>query len=229
MTVFFVTFFAWVFQAVSGFGAGIFIIGFLSLFYEPKTVIVSSALFNLAGTLGLLYQNRKGKVNLYFLFSLVAGSLPGIYTGAYLLDKIDSHTLRVVIGLFIASLGLYDFLVQKGLLSFRLNRHMGLPMGFLGGLFAGLVGMGGPPPVVFLNQQLKDSCSIRLTLNLFFTSNILLRLLFYQNFQVVRLDIHFVAQGLAGALFGVLVGGFVAKSLRAHAYKKLVPLSVFVL
>ncbi|RMH05539.1 MAG: hypothetical protein D6699_03335, partial [Aquificota bacterium] len=56
-----------------------------------------------------------------------------------------------------------------------------------------------------------------------------LRLLFYQNFQVVRLNTHFVAQGLAGALFGVLVGGFVAKNLRAHAYKKLVPLSVFVL
>lgn len=82
MTVFLVVFFAWVFQAVSGFGAGIFIIGILSLLYEPKTIIVSSALFNLLGTLGLLYQNRKGKVDFYILSSLIAGSVPGIYLGA---------------------------------------------------------------------------------------------------------------------------------------------------
>ena len=229
MTVFLVVFFAWVFQAVSGFGAGIFIIGILSLLYEPKTIIVSSALFNLLGTLGLLYQNRKGKVDFYILSSLIAGSVPGIYLGAYLLDRMDNHTLRLAIGFFIASLGVYDLMVQKGLLNLRLSRHMGLPMGFLGGLFAGLVGMGGPPPVVFLNQHLKDPVSIRLTLNLFFTSNIFFRLAFYESLSVASLDLYIVMEGLLGVLLGLVVGSLIARSLKAQAYKKLLSFSVIAL
>ncbi|MFN3598791.1 MAG: TSUP family transporter [Aquificaceae bacterium] len=78
MIPFFVVFGAWFFQSITGFGAGIFIIGILSLFYDPKMVIVSSALFNLFGTLFLIYQNRKGKIDFYLLFSLILGSVPGI-------------------------------------------------------------------------------------------------------------------------------------------------------
>jgi len=42
---------AWFFQAFTGFGAGIFIVGILSLILDPKTVIVSSAVINIIGTL----------------------------------------------------------------------------------------------------------------------------------------------------------------------------------
>ena len=63
----------WFFQSITGFGAGIFIIGILSIFYDPKMVIVYSSLFNLLGTIGLIYQNRKGKIEYYLLLSLIKG------------------------------------------------------------------------------------------------------------------------------------------------------------
>ena len=218
MITFFVVSFAWFFQSITGFGAGIFIIGILSMLYDPKMVVVSSAIFNLFGTLSLLYQNRKGKIESKLLFSLIAGSVPGIFLGAYLLDRVDTKTLKLTIGAFILALGVYNLLVQRGLLKVRLGRHMAFPVGFLGGLFAGLMGMGGPPPLVFLSQHLFDPYSIRLMLNLYFTSNILIRLSFYQNFELLSLDWQFIAMGLAGLVFGTLTGGLLAKRLPSKVY-----------
>ncbi|MCS6998171.1 MAG: sulfite exporter TauE/SafE family protein [Aquificaceae bacterium] len=229
MIPFLVVFFAWFFQSLTGFGAGIFIIAILSLLYDPKMVVVSSALFNLLGTLGLLYQNRKGAVEPYLLFFLVLGSLPGVFLGAYFLDKVDQKTLRLLIGVFIVLIGLYDLLVNKGWLRLRFGKRMALPVGFLGGLFAGLVGMGGPPPVVFLSQQLKDPRSIKLMLNLYFTSNILLRLTFYQQMEVVRLDWDFIKAGLLGLFFGLLFGGLMSSKLPQNLYRAGVSYGVIIL
>lgn len=229
MTVFFIVSFAWLFQSLTGFGAGIFIIGLLSLFYDPKAVVVSSAVFNLLGTLGLLLQNRKGRIEPYLMLSLLLWSVPGIYLGAYLLDTIDSKSLKLLIALFIILLGLYDLLVQKKLLKLKLGRRAGPFMGFLGGLFAGLVGMGGPPPVVFLNQQLRDPQSIRLMLNLLFTSNIFFRLAFYHSFDVVDLQTEFLLFGLAGVFAGLLTGSFASRFIVSETYKRLVSYSVIFL
>lgn len=229
MIPFFVVFFAWFFQSITGFGAGIFIIGILSIFYDPKMVVVSSALFNLFGTLGLLYQNRKGEIAPYLLLRLIVGSVPGIFLGAYLLDQLDQRNLRLIIGIFIVFLGLYDLSLHKGWLSLRLGSGMATPAGFLGGLFAGLVGMGGPPPLVFLSQHFTDPYSLRLMLNLYFTSNILLRLVFYKQFNVVNLDWGFVGIGLMGLLAGILMGGLVANRLSTSLYKLGVSYGVVIL
>lgn len=229
MIPFLVVFFAWFFQSITGFGAGIFIIGILSMLYDPKMVVVSSAVFNLVGTLGLLYQNRRGKVEKYLLFSLLIGTVPGIFLGAYFLDMVDTTTLKLIIGAFILFLGIYDFMVQSGFLKVRLSKHMGFPVGFLGGLFAGLVGMGGPPPLVFLNQHLSDPYSIRLILNLYFASNIVIRLAFYKGFDIVSLDWNFIGMGMAGLLMGTVLGGLFAKKVPAEVYRSGVSYSVILL
>lgn len=229
MIPFFVVSFAWFFQSITGFGAGIFIIGILSILYDPKMVVVSSAVFNLIGTLSILYQNRRGRIDVPLLLSLMVGSVPGIFLGALLLDRLGVNTLKAIIGAFILALGVYDFAVQRGLLRLRLGRHMGIPVGFLGGLFAGLVGMGGPPPLIYLNQQLSDPYSIRLMLNLYFASNLLLRLSFYSGLDVVALDWGFIGMGLAGLLAGTAVGGFLAGRLSPRVYRHGVSYAVILL
>ncbi len=229
MIPFLVVSFAWFFQSITGFGAGIFIIGILSMVYDPKMVVVSSAIFNLFGTLSLLYQNRKGKIEPKLLFSLIAGSVPGIFLGAYFLERADTKTLKLTIGAFILALGVYNMLVQRGLFKVRLGRHMAFPVGFFGGLFAGLIGMGGPPPLVFLSQHISDPSSIRLMLNLYFTSNILIRLSFYQNFDLPSLDWQFIVMGIAGLIFGTLAGGVLAKKIPSKVYASGVSFAVVLL
>ena len=181
--LFSVFFVAWFFQAFTGFGAGIFIVGILSLTYDPKTVVVSSALVNLVGTLTMaLLLLRNVRPNLKVLFTLIAGSVPGIFIGGKLLMLFDKETIRLIIGFFILLLGVYDLSVQglnlRGI-SMKESAALGVVSGFVGGLFAGLIGMGGPPPVVYLNQVERDVDVFKATLTFFFISNILFRVVAY--------------------------------------------------
>ncbi len=230
----FVFFIAWFFQAFTGFGAGIFIVGLLSFIHSPKEVIVTSAVVNLFGTLFMAtLLLKKVKPRLDILLPLIAGSVPGILLGSKTLFLLDRDALRITIGSFILFLGLYDLLVQRKFLkSFSMKRSLGasLSTGFVGGFFAGLIGMGGPPPVVYLNQVLEDVEEFKSTLTLFFTSNIIFRIIFYgleggsQHFSLSLI--------YAGALsipLAVYLGLSLSRRLKPTQLKVLISVSVVVL
>lgn len=229
MIPFFTTLLAWTFQSFTGFGAGIFIVGFLSLFYNPKEVIVSSAVSNLIGTLLILIQNRKGRLSFPTLAFLILPSIPGIYIGSYLLSTIDKELLKMFIGTFIVLLGLYDYMLQKGRLNFKLSKNFGPFAGFLGGISAGLVGLGGPPPAVYLNQNADSIESFKLMLNLYFTSNIVFRLLFYYSENALYLNKEIIVYCSLAVPFGVLLGGLLSRKVTAKNFKSAVALSILLL
>ncbi|NPA33142.1 MAG: sulfite exporter TauE/SafE family protein [Aquificae bacterium] len=223
---------AWFFQALTGFGAGILIVGVLALFYEPRSVVISSAFVNLVGILLMLILLRGNRAELGTLFWLSLGSLPGVALSSKLLLLVSQEFLKLAIGLFILSLGFYDLLVQRGILRRRLRRSrlFALIAGFLSGLFAGLVGMGGPPPVVYMNQVCKDVGTLKLTLTLFFGVNILLRVFFYTAWggaELIRLEL--ILPALIGVPLGVFLGLYVSGMTSATALKRFIALSVFLL
>ncbi len=225
---------AWFFQAFTGFGAGIFIVGILSLIHDPRSVVVSSALVNLLGTVTLaLFLMRRVRPRWSVLLPLIIGSVPGILLGTEVLLILDREALRFIIGVFVLFLGVYDLFVQKGglsRLSMRENPLWSLSAGFLGGFFAGLVGMGGPPPVVYLNQVVKGVDEFKATLTLFFTSNIVFRTVFYwleggaDFFEPV-----FLLTALPSVPAGVLFGLYMSGKVRPERIKALVSLSVILL
>ncbi len=231
---FLVFFFAWFFQGFTGFGAGIFIVGILSLYYDPKTVIVSSALANLTGTLLILFiLLRSSKPEFKILLFLISGSIPGIVLGTEILLISERELLKFIIGTFILFLGIFDLLVQKKYLKkLKLKRSVfnSLFSGFLGGLFAGLVGMGGPPPVVYLNQVIEDIGKFKTTLNLFFTSNIVIRLLSYASLGGIEyFSLELIKVSLISVPLGTVLGLYMSKNMSTESFKKIVSLSVIFL
>ncbi len=230
----FIFFLAWFFQAFTGFGAGIFIVGVLSIFYDPKTVIVSSAVVNLIGTLFMSFLLMKRvKPRLDILFTLILGSVPGILMGSYALLLLNRESLRLLIGLFIFILGIYDFLVQIGVLyefSLKKSFGVGVGFGFLGGFFAGLIGIGGPPPVVYLNQILGNVDEFKSTLTLFFISNILFRITSYCLQGGADLfDLNLILSSAITVPLGVYLGLFLSRRIKVRKLKLFVSLSVVLL
>ncbi len=224
-------FFAWLFQAFTGFGAGIFIVGVMSLYYNPKVVIVSSAPVNLLGTVlmaVLLFNRVKPRIGV--LIMLIAGSIPGIFLGSKMLIEIDRASLKLLIGTFIIILGVYDLAVQRGFLKRLSLKESGLGSlgaGFLGGLFAGLIGMGGPPPVVYLNQVIKDVEEFKSTLTLFFISNILFRMLFYRlEGGMEFFHPYLLASGAVAVPLGVTAGLILSRKFRPATVKSFISVSV---
>ncbi len=229
-----VFFLAWFFQAFTGFGAGIFIVGILSVLYDPRMVIVSSALINLFGTLFMsALLMRRVRPNLRILLILILGSVPGIFLGSEVLFFLNKDTLKLLIGVFIFALGVYDLAVQRGklpLARMKERSSLTIAVGFVGGFFAGLIGMGGPPPVVYLNQILEDVEEFKSTLTLFFTSNILFRLVSYK----VQGGMEFFSPDLilAGAVSippAVIMGVYLSRRVTPTALKTTISLSVCLL
>ena len=231
----FVVFFgAWFFQAFTGFGAGIFIVGALSLFYDPKSVVVSSAVANLFGTVYMaILLMKRVRPRWDILFPLMLGSVPGIFLGTKVLLLVEKETLRLIIGLFILLLGVYDLLVQKGNLarfSMRKSSITSFGVGFVGGFFAGLIGMGGPPPVVYLNQVVEDVEEFKATLTLFFTSNIIFRILSYSvGGGIEFFDIKLILTAFLSVPLGVYLGLSFSKRMEPVRLKVFISLSVVLL
>jgi len=222
--------FAWFFQSFVGFGAGIFIVGFLSLFYNPKEVVVTSTVINLLGNI-LVFRSLRLFANPDFILLgwLVLGSGVGIAISSHLLIGIRKEILSVVIGVFILFLGFFDYLVQKGAIKVKLRRNFptGFLSGFLGGFFAGLVGMGGPPPVVFLNQVCSNHDTARITLALYFTFNVLTRTAFYLiygGWELFNKDL--ILTSLVGLPIGILLGIRLPRYFSPVAMKKIVSVSI---
>ncbi len=231
---FFVFFLAWFFQAFTGFGAGIFIVGILSLFHSPHTVIVSSALINFMGTLFMSFSLLKlVKLRWSILLQLIGGSIPGIFIGSYVLLLLSEREVKVLIGAFILLMGIYDLAVQKGKLeNFKMSEgtFTTIGVGFIAGVFAGLIGMGGPPPVVYLNQIMKDIDQLKLTLSVFFTSNICFRLLSYQlQGGTQYIDTSLILSSVVAIPLGILLGLYLSRKISTQSLKRFISYSVALL
>ena len=233
MISFIVVFAGWFFQAFTGFGAGIFIVGILSLFYNPKEVVVSSSLINLWGNIFVFLSLRsKASPSFKLLIPLVIGSFLGIALSSKVLILISKDALRALIGVFILFLGLYDFFVQRGWLKVRLKESFfnGILAGFLGGLSAGLVGMGGPPPVVYLNQVCKDIERFKITLALYFSFNVLTRVFFYLVYGGMGLwNGELILSSLFAVPLGIYLGLKASEYIKPKTLKQFISLSVFFL
>jgi len=222
-----IVFLAWLFQGSVGFGAGILIVGFLSLVEDPKAVVVSSAPVNLAGNLVVLYRLRFHPPAYRHLLYLTAGSFAGIALSGKVLVEIERSLLSFLIGLFLLSLGLWDAYADRVSLRIRREALWGFLSGLLGGLFAGLVGMGGPPPAVFLKRVCEDPLRVKSTLALYFTFNVLARLLFYGlygGFAFLRED--FLLVGVPSAVAGSALGLTLSGRLGREGLRRLISLAV---
>ncbi len=229
-----VFFIAWFFQAFTGFGAGIFIVGILSIFHLPHTVIVSSALINLIGTSFMsIFLLKFVRPRWDLILLLILGSVPGIFLGTHILLGLSKEGVKFVIGLFILLMGLYDIGVQRGMLGnlkMRERKINTITVGFIAGVFAGLVGMGGPPPVVYLNQVLKDIEQFKFTLTVFFTSNIFFRLVsYYAQGGMVHMDYSLILYSTLAIPPAIYAGIYISRRVPVYKLKGIISYSVALL
>jgi len=220
----------WFFQAFTGFGAGIFIVGILSLIYDPKEVIISSTVVNFIGIIFMFLFLKKFPA-LSLLYPLMLGSFLGIAISSKFLILMNREILKVLIGLFIISIGVYDYLVQSNRLNLSLKPSLfnGFFAGFLSGIFAGLIGMGGPPPVVYLNQVCSDIERFKATLTFFFGTNVLMRLFFYTFYGSNHWNAELIIPAFLSVPLGVFSGYLLSRRVSASFLKRFIALSIFFL
>jgi uncharacterized protein len=152
-------------QGLSGFGSVLLSLPLMVLFLDIREAIPLVNLMGVILSVMLILQLRAhwdwGKI-----MPLLAGALPGIPTGVYLLKRMDPAHVQIILGLVLVAYAVYGLLFRLPVGKF------GGPWAYLFGFFAGGLGgaisASGPSVIVYTSLQPWTKDQIKVTLQGFF-------------------------------------------------------------
>ena len=197
-------------QTVTGFGLGLLVMGTVTLLglapVEFSSIVVS--FLALINSMLALFKQHHTVEHLAF-GTVVAGLLPGVIVGVFLLGIFSTHAIKLlhlILGIFIVISGLLLMYkphpkssIDSGLQFFA--------FGLTGGIFGGMFSTAGPPIVYQLYRQPLPVAVIRTTLLAIFIVANLLRLVFIGikgdiNWPVIHLALYSLPVVAVLTLFG---------------------------
>ncbi len=152
-------------RGFTGFGIGLAGVPLLALIAEPRLVVPTVMVLQIASGVQSLVRDRR-HVDVRLLLPLMPGTVLGILPGLWLLAWLAADVVRLGIGLLVVATVL---LLGRGL---RLERQPRAPvllaMGAAAGVLNGLAAMAGPPVIALLFALRRPPEIIRATLSGFF-------------------------------------------------------------
>jgi uncharacterized protein len=165
------TFVAALLYVVSGFGFAVLAAPLYLLFIDPTEAIQLIVIISTALSILVIPRLRRG-VAPGLLFRLVVGCLAGLPIGLFAFQQTDAIFVRAGVGVIIlAFAGLIMMTRRPGARAWRrLSRSSGrdLLAGAVSGIATALVGMAGPPVLIYLLLAGTGAATVRATLLAFF-------------------------------------------------------------
>ena len=166
---------AFIIKATTGFGENLVMIPLALLFLELKVVLPLTLVIVLIADGYLLYRFHVDIHWPVFWLFLVA-AFPGIILGTLGLQFIEEKLLEKVLGIMVTTYAVYDFFQSKGNRKSTPGKGLNLGAGFTGGILSGMLGIGGPPVIAYLNHKGLTKQVFRATCIITFLSFDLFRL-----------------------------------------------------
>jgi uncharacterized membrane protein YfcA len=208
-------------QSLTGFGFALVTVPLLSLFWDVKLAVVTSAVLGTVAIVPLTVEVR-GRIRPWKVAPLILGSLLGIPAGIVILDRIDPEALKILVAavVIVASLVLY-FAPRM-----RLERGgIGSPLlaGMLSGVLRGSTSMGGPPAVLYLLSREREMEEFRSILLAFFLPSSLLTVIGLAIVGRVTPEVLGTSGAALPALaIGLLAGAWVRLRVQQEAFRTVV-------
>jgi uncharacterized membrane protein YfcA len=191
-------------EAIFGFAGGMISVPLLSLLLGVKDAVTVVLVFQLL--MGLLLITARNAVNRYAATSAGLAVISGTILGTLLLDFVPANLLKLFLLVVIVAYLVKTLLFSRYKL-FSSYQGASLVGGIAGGFLQGVVGMGGPPLLIFLNELGLNKQAFRATIIcLLFLSNIVrLPLSLFSGLlnQTVAIV---VINGLPGFVLALIVG-----------------------
>jgi len=155
-----IIFVAFTFEAIFGWGGGLISIPLLSLLLPISDSVSLVLFFQLS--LGLLFIKHLNlqfvKVNLFFIFFLVIGTIIGTLT----LFAFNDEILKKILGIFILVYLVKDLFFSN--IKVPINYLSKVIVGFFGGVFQGQLGCGGPPISIYFSSLNLSKSDFRISM-----------------------------------------------------------------
>jgi len=159
-------------QSLTGFGFALVMVPLLSLFWDVKLAVVTSALLSTVAIVPLTVEVRR-RIRPWKVAPLILGSLLGIPAGIVILDRIDPQGLKILVAAVVIAASLIIYFAPR----MRLEAGgVGSPLlaGMLSGMLRASTSMGGPPAVLYMMSREREMEEFRSTLLAFFLPSSLL-------------------------------------------------------
>ncbi len=137
-------------HAIFGFGGGLIAIPVLSILIGVRDAVTLSLVQQMVTV--ILLGRAIRHVNWRITGPVLAGMLPGTLGGILLLSMLDETILRIALAIFILLYLVKSIAFPNASLPGLRNRIWGAVTGFVGGSLQGLIGTGGPPVVIYMNE-----------------------------------------------------------------------------
>lgn len=208
-------------QAVTGFGAGIFMMVFFPNFFPILQASALSSAISFVATCTLAWHYRKhAQWKLILLPSAVYIAMSSI--SIILAPYLPTETLKKTFGVVMILLSIY-FLTISGKLKVKANMVSATICGMISGVMGGLFGIGGPPMVIYFLAALDEKEKYLGTIQLFFfitgTYNFIFRII--KGIYTVNL-VPYTLIGIVSIIIGKKIGIRIVDRINAELMKKLV-------
>ena len=147
---------------LSGFGSTVISVPILAHFLPVSYLVPLMALLDLASAIFIGTTGRE-HLSKEELKRLIPWMFVGFVIGATVLVGVPDRYLRVALGMFAATIGIYS--IFNPTLRSTISRFWAIPAGIAGGAIATIFGAGGPIYATYLSGRLKDKSRIRATIS----------------------------------------------------------------
>lgn len=175
-------------QTVLGFAAALVAIPILLITLSIQEAVAFVSIIFVVFSIILIYNNWKD-IDKKVVGKITIGVILGLLLGIYFLKYGNPVILKKLLGVFVILYVGYSFIQKKKI---KLFKKMGIPFGFLGGIFSGLFATGGPLYVAFLHNKIERAKVLRATIigTLGITNFLRLPILMYNGMVTTELLIY---------------------------------------
>lgn len=228
-----IVFLASIVTAITGFGGGIVAMPIFLQFFPLKFI---NPLYNIVYFINnlILFRPSKIKLNWKLLTGLLIGNIIGALLGAYILKQFNNPIIIKVLALFIITWEiktLIEILTKKELDKLKLTtkNFTNVIAGGISGIMSAVLGIGGPPLVIYLKNTIKDKELMRSTLIGFFTFNGLIQITAFGINGLLTIDMFKYALITVPFLFlGTWIGSLISNKLPQKYYQIVVSILLIV-
>lgn len=219
---------AYFLKGLSGFGPALIMIPFLTIIYDPLTAIIITTTLDFLAGLTLVYQIRR-EISWSFVIPIIFTMGIGASFGAYLLGQLPMDTIRQIMGIAIGLFALY-MMFQGNLKPPSKSgvEFLKYPVGLVSGLFGGMLGISGPPLVIYMKLSFSKA---------FFRTQLIVIFLFGAGWRLVLYHLNRIGLNLEWPLLvifiivmilGVFIGNKVHLKISETLFNRLVAVVIFI-
>lgn len=152
-------------QGIAGFGRALIAAPLIALFTPADETVVIMIMLGVVGALVMIIKTYR-HLHLKRMLPMVVFGILGSIAGVQILTVIPVKELKIVMGIFII---ISAVILATGFRIKIKNEKLSYSVaGFIGGLTNGAISFGGPPTVLFLQNQNEEKNVFRANLSFFF-------------------------------------------------------------